>query len=1283
MDSYRIIRLQGANALSDLRAKQLTQQLATIVDVHGLHAEYIYIAALKTHLSEEKHILLEQILQEKDAGTSNSRSGGTRFIVSPRLGTISPWSSKATDIALACGLDQVIRLERAIVYHIEADGLSQHKKACINLLHDRMTETVFEHEQDLDQLFQVREPAPLVEIDIIHEGIDALHRINDELGLALSDEEIHYLFHYFDCVPRNPTDVELMMFAQANSEHCRHKIFNAHWVIDGKEQSKTLFSMIRHTHKKNPKDTLVAYSDNSSVIKGGKTQRFFPNPVSRVYAEHTQESHILMKVETHNHPTAISPFSGAATGSGGEIRDEGATGCGSKPKVGLSGFIVSNLRIPDFVQPWEQNHGKPTRIASALDIMLQGPIGSAAFNNEFGRPNTLGFFRTYEQQVQTQLYGYHKPIMLAGGLGNISHDHVQKKYLNEGGLIIQLGGPAMLIGLGGGAASSMDTGNNAEDLDFNSVQRGNPEMQRRCQEVLDRCWQMEDQNPIRFIHDIGAGGLSNALPELVHDAGRGGVFELRRVHNLESGMSPMQIWCNEAQERYVLAIDHDDLALFEQMCERERCPFAVVGQVTNDTWLRLHDEHFEQNPIDIPLSVLFGKAPRMTRDVQSVHPKRHSFNTQKIDLNDAVQRVLRLPSVGDKSFLVTIADRSVGGMVCRDQMIGRWQIPVSDVAVSSRDFQGYAGEAMSMGERTPVAVLDAPASGRLAVAEAITNISAAQIKHIGDIKLSANWMAACGHEGEDAALFATVKSVAMDLCPQLGISIPVGKDSLSMKTSWDHKNMASPLSLIISAFAPVQDVRRTLTPELRSDQGETALLLIDLSAGKNRLGGSALAQVYEQTGDTPPDLDHPELLKKFFCAIQGMNQKGYLLAYHDRSDGGLLTTVCEMAFASGVGLDIALDALGDNAIAALFNEEPGAVIQIRCQDREAVLSYLINAGLGHVSHIIGQPRQDQMLMVRHQHRLLLDQPIRQLQHFWSETSYRMQALRDNPTCAKQAFDNIESQDTGLRAELSFDLSDIISSPAILKQKPRVAILREQGVNGQVEMAAAFERAQFEAVDVHMSDIFNGHVHLKDFQAMAVCGGFSFGDVLGAGQGWAKSILYHNQSRDMFEAFFQRDDTLTLGVCNGCQMVSHLRSIIPGTTQWPHFVRNHSEQFEARLSLVEINKSPSVLMQDMVGSRLPIVVSHGEGRVQLPSSQQPPVVLSYIDDNGATERYPHNPNGSPMGITGVCNDDGRITIMMPHPERCFRTVQMSWHPDDWKENSPWLKMFTNAHRWLAS
>ncbi|MDQ6962271.1 MAG: phosphoribosylformylglycinamidine synthase [Mariprofundaceae bacterium] len=1285
MDSYRTIRLRGANALSEFRSKQLIKKLSSVMDVQWLHAEYIYVAALNKHFSEEEHVVLEQILHEQDIITPTSYGqGGHQVIVSPRLGTISPWSSKATDIALACGLDQVIRLERAIIYRIGGEDFHENKQQCLELLHDRMTETVFEEEEELDQLFSVREPAPLVKIDILKQGIAALNSINIELGLALSDEENRYLFNYFDSISRNPTDVELMMFAQANSEHCRHKIFNAHWVIDGKEESKTLFSMIRHTHKKNPEGTLVAYSDNSSVIQGTTTQRFFPQPFTKVYAAHEQETHILMKVETHNHPTAISPFSGAATGSGGEIRDEGATGCGSKPKVGLSGFIVSNLQIPDFIQPWEKNHGKPNRIASALDIMLQAPIGSASFNNEFGRPNILGFFRTYEQQVQKQLYGYHKPVMLAGGLGSIAHEHVKKKYLSEGGLIIQLGGPAMLIGLGGGAASSMDTGNNAEDLDFNSVQRGNPEMQRRCQEVLDGCWQMEDKNPIRFIHDIGAGGLSNALPELVHDAGRGGIFKLRSINNLEPGMSPMQIWCNEAQERYVLAIDQEHLSLFKDMCERERCPFAVVGKVTNDTWLRLHDEHFDEDPIDIPLSVLFGKAPRMTRDVTHVGKDLKHFNTKKIQLEDAIERVLRLPSVGDKSFLITIADRSVGGMVTRDQMVGPWQVPVADVAVSSSDFHGYTGEAMSIGERTPVAVLDGSASGRLAVAEAITNIAAARIKNIGDIKLSANWMAACGHEGEDADLFDTVKAVAMELCPELGISIPVGKDSLSMKTAWDKKNMASPLSLIISAFSPVCDVRQTLTPELRMDQGDTELLLIDLGEGRNRLGGSALAQVYEQTGDTPPDLNKAALLKAFFYAIQDLNEKDYLLAYHDRSDGGLLTTICEMAFATSTGIEVSLDALGDDAFAALFSEEPGAVMQIRRQDREAVLSFLINAGLGHISHIIGKPRADKHLIVSHQQKLMLDKDIIQLQRSWSETSYRMQSLRDNPACAKQAFDKIGSPDAALQSSLSFDPTKIITAPMINHHKPRIAILREQGINGQVEMAAAFERVQLEAVDVHMSDILSSRIDLKDFQGLAACGGFSFGDVLGAGQGWAKSILFHNRSRDMFEQFFHRDDTFALGVCNGCQMMSHLRDIIPGTANWPNFVRNESEQFEARLSLVEIKESPSIMMQGMFGSRLPIVISHGEGRVQMQSDNLPHVAMAYVDTNGtATEHYPNNPNGSPMGITGVTNDDGRITIMMPHPERCFRTVQMSWHPNDWEENSPWLQMFANAQRWLAS
>jgi len=1291
----RILKISGSSALSEFRRRKHLENLKQVIPgIEGVTAEFVHFAQVKGALGTRDRQRLERVLSygPKSESEGQHTCDGTQFVVVPRIGTISPWSSKATDIAAHCGLDAVERLERGIVYRVTpADVADPAREAIAGLLHDRMTECVLNDTAAADALFDAHEPGELVSVDVLGRRRGALEAVNRELGLALSGDEIDYLLENFTALKRNPTDVELMMFAQANSEHCRHKIFNADWVIDGKEQGISLFGMIRNTHETNPEGTLVAYEDNSSVIEGGNIRRFYPDSEDKVYAAHDELTHILMKVETHNHPTAISPFPGAATGSGGEIRDEGATGCGSRPKAGLCGFSVSNLRIPEFTHDWEADFGKPGRIASALDIMIEGPIGAAAFNNEFGRPNIMGYFRTYEQQVGDELRGYHKPIMIAGGVGNISDLHAHKGDVPPGSLVIQLGGPAMLIGLGGGAASSMDTGSNVEDLDFDSVQRGNPEMERRCQEVLDRCWQMGESNPILFIHDIGAGGLSNALPELINDAGRGGWFDLRRIHNLDPGMSPMQIWCNEAQERYVLAIAPDSLPLFEELCERERCLYAVVGEATDDRQLKLRDSHFDNNPIDMPLAVLLGKPPKMCRDVRHTDAQTETLDVKAIAVGEAAQRVLRLPAVADKTFLVTIGDRSVTGLVARDQMVGPWQIPLADVAVTSSDYSGYTGEAMSMGERTPVALLDAPASGRLAIGEALTNIAAAPIAKLGDVKLSANWMAACGHPGEDARLFDTVKAVGMELCPELGISIPVGKDSLSMKTTWQDGNepreMIAPLSLIISGFAPVTDIRRTLTPELRRDQGDTELLLIDLGAGKNRLGGSALAQVYGRTGDTPPDLDDAEMFKAFFAAIQHLNNEGLLLAYHDRSDGGLFATLAEMAFVSRLGLDISLDGLGGDALAVLFAEELGAVIQIRKSASEAVQAQLAAAGLGDITHVIGTPSEDRRIKITHGGKSVLDEDVHELLCIWSETSYRMQSLRDHPGCMQEAFDDLRNKDDpGLHAELGFDPAEDVTAPFLNAARPRFAVLREQGVNGQLEMAAAFDRAGFECVDVHMSDIIDGRISLAEFQGMAACGGFSFGDVLGAGEGWAKSILFNARARDEFETFFKRDDSFALGVCNGCQMMANLRDIIPGAENWPHFVRNKSEQFEARLAMVEVAESPSILLDGLAGSRMPVVVSHGEGRVEFNSDVQlaeSVKALRYVDGRGGVaERYPSNPNGSPEGITGLTTPDGRFTIMMPHPERCFRTVQMSWHPADWGENSPWMRMFQNARRWVG-
>ncbi len=1218
---------------------------------------------------------------------------GTLLLTTPRLGTISPWSSKATDIAKHCGLPAVERIERGVAWWCSVGGKplnAMQRKALLPHVHDRMTESVLANLDEAEALFRRVAPKPLATVDMLARGRDALAQANVAMGLALSPDEIDYLFDNFKRMGRNPTDVELMMFAQANSEHCRHKIFNADWVIDGDKQDHSLFGMIRTTHQKHPQGTVVAYSDNSSVIEGATVQRFYPG-AAQGYRYSEELTHILMKVETHNHPTAISPFPGASTGSGGEIRDEGATGRGAKPKAGLSGFSVSNLRIPGFEQPWEANPvGKPGRIASALRIMLDGPIGGASFNNEFGRPNLTGYFRSYEMRVGNEVRGYHKPIMIAGGLGNIAAQHTDKHALPEGALLIQLGGPGMLIGLGGGAASSMDTGANQEDLDFDSVQRGNPEIERRAQEVIDRCWGLGKNNPVLSIHDVGAGGLSNALPELVHGAQRGGHFQLRDVPSEEPGMSPMQIWCNEAQERYVLAIAPQDLEIFRAICERERCPFAVVGTATGDGRLKVGDTVFSNNPVDMELSVLLGKPPKMTRDVKRLVREGQVFDAAGIDIREALYRVLRLPTVADKTFLISISDRTVGGMTARDQMVGPWQVPVADVAVTLMGFNTHCGEAMTMGERTPLAVLNPEASGRMALGEALTNIAAASIAKLGDVKLSANWMAAAGHPGEDAALFDTVHAVAMALCPQLGISIPVGKDSLSMKTSWSDKDgrkeVVAPLSLIVSAFAPVSDARKTLTPLLRNDCGDTDLLLIDLGRGLNRLGGSALAQVYGAVGNVTPDVVDAADLKHFFAAIQQLNQQGLLLAYHDRSDGGLLTTVCEMLFAARCGAQIELQ--GDAA--ALFSEELGALVQIKRSDRDVVMTVLKINGLAQHSAVIGSVNSGSQLVVKVGDNTVLDEARIDLHRAWSETTYRMQLLRDNPECAQQEYDRLlDVTDPGITPKLTFDPNEDIAAPFINRgAKPRVAILREQGVNGQIEMAAAFDRAGFAAVDVHMSDIITGRSSLKDFRGFAACGGFSYGDVLGAGEGWAKSILFNARARDEFEAFFKRADSFALGVCNGCQMMSNLHELIPGAERWPHFVRNKSEQFEARFVTLEVQKSPSLFFEDMAGSRIPVAVAHGEGYAEFAdaaalAAAQPLVALRFVDNRGAvTEQYPLNSNGSPQGITGMTTADGRFTILMPHPERVFRTAQNSWHPADWAEDGPWLRMFRNARRSVA-
>ncbi|MCC7437872.1 MAG: phosphoribosylformylglycinamidine synthase [Armatimonadetes bacterium] len=1295
--------LRGAPALSPFRIARLLSTLACQhPHISALYAEFVHFVETERPLTEAEQTVLNRLLEYGPALESHTPEG-TLLLVTPRPGTISPWSSKATDIAHNCGLRAVERIERGTAYYLaSAQELGEQELGAIaRQLHDRMTQSVFTQMEFTAELFRHATPQPFSTIDLLTGGRAALQEANQQLGLALADDEIDYLLNSFTALGRNPNDIELMMFAQANSEHCRHKIFNASWTIDGQEQEQSLFSMIRNTYNVGGEGVLSAYSDNSAVIRGFDAHRFFPKPGASQYQFHHEPTHILMKVETHNHPTAISPYPGASTGSGGEIRDEGATGRGAKPKAGLTGFTVSHLRIPGLEQPWEGPERKPGRIASPLEIMTEGPIGGAAFNNEFGRPALAGYFRTFEQTIPgpngPETRGYHKPIMIAGGYGNIREQHVEKKEFAPGSHIVVLGGPAMLIGLGGGAASSMSTGSSDEDLDFASVQRDNAEMERRCQEVIDRCWALGSDNPIESIHDVGAGGLSNALPELVNDAGRGAAFQLRAVPNAEPGMSPMEIWCNEAQERYVLAIRADAIAAFEEICRRERAPFAVVGVATQEPQLLLEDSTFGNRPIDMPLNVLLGKPPKMHRVAQHLERQLTPFVADQIDPNDAAQRVLKFPAVADKSFLITIGDRTITGMVVRDQMVGPWQVPVADVAVTTTAYEGFTGEGMAMGERTPLALLNAPASGRMAIGEAITNIAAARIEQLGDVKLSANWMAPAGYPGEDAALYDTVRAVGMELCPALGITIPVGKDSMSMRTVWQGENgepqsVTAPVSLIISAFAPVTDVRHTLTPQLRTEKGETILMLIDLGNGRNRLGGSILAQAYDALGNEAPDLDDPELLIGFFDAVQQLNQQGLILAYHDRSDGGLFATLAEMAFAGKTGLEIDLTNIDPNPVAALFSEELGAVIQVATEHREEVLAILAEHGLGYNCHIIGTVVDQDRISFGHNEQTVLQQSRTTLRDWWSQTTFRMQELRDNPECARQEHQaRLDPDDPGMSTKLTFELNEDIAAPFIATgARPRVAILREQGVNGQIEMAAAFHRAGFASVDVHMTDLIEGRVKLDGFKGLVACGGFSYGDVLGAGGGWAKSALFIEQARQQFFSFFHRPDTFALGVCNGCQMFSNLKEIIPGAAHWPRFVRNRSEQFEGRLVLVQVEGTPSILLAGMEGSRIPIAVAHGEGLAEFSGAATlaqaeatGTIVARFTDNYGApTERYPANPNGAPNGIAGLCSSDGRVTIMMPHPERVFRSVAMSWHPDEWTGDSPWMRMFRNARVWVG-
>ena len=1297
------IILKGRPAFSNFRLAALKKALNEAIDAH----EIAEIDAVECYFIEATNPLDDTtnerafFLLAAQEHFNHADKGG--FYVTPRKGTISPWSTKATDIFHNCALKAVARVERGIHFRLStADGLVVGIKDLglgLLALHDRMTEAVYD---DVSDFFSHFEPAPLRTVPLMAEGPKAFAKANIDWGLAMSEPEIDYLVAAYQKMKRDPTDAELVMFSQVNSEHCRHKIFNADWIVDGVKSDLSLFGMIRNTHKLNPGGTLSAYADNCGVIPGSTAEWWEVDQMgsSKTYRKTPSQLDILCKVETHNHPTAISPFPGAATGVGGEIRDEGATGIGGRPKAGISAFIVSNLEVPGYTQPWEKHIAEhPTRMASPLDIMLEGPIGGAAFGNEFGRPQLCGMFRTLQLEHNGQHRGYHKPIMVAGGMGNMKREHVDKKPIPPTALILQLGGPAMKIGLGGGAASSIGAGSQSEALDFDSVQRGNPEMERRCQQVIDGCIALGADNPILSIHDIGAGGLSNGLPELVEATG--GRFHLRNIHNEDSSMSPMEIWCNESQERYVMAVMPDRIDAFTALCTRERCPVAIVGEATDDGQLVLEDLHFKNKPIDMEMSVLLGKTPKMLKDVTRVIEDHAELDVSEIQLPDAIDRVLRFPAVANKSFLITIADRSITGMVARDQMVGPWQTPVADVAVTATSMDSTTGEAMAMGERTPIAILNAAASGRISIGECLTNIASSHVGKIGNIKLSANWMVAAGEAGEDANLYDTVKAVGMELCPALGICIPVGKDSMSMRTSWkdsagrDHKQV-SPLSLMVTGFSSVEDVRKTATPDLKSS--DSALILLDLGAGKNRLGGSTLAQVYNQVGKATPDLDDPEKFVAFFSAIQELLAEDLILSYHDRSDGGLAATLCEMAIAGRKGINAVLDKLGNDPLAALFSEELGSVIEIDKTKLATVMGVLAKHGVSDITHLIGNTSADPILNIQLNNEQLFNESVAKLNLAWSELTYQMQAKRDNPDCAREAYEALLGDNRGILIKPSFSVAEVDELLSINSQllnsdtkRPLVAIFREQGINGQNVMAFAFDRAGFQSIDVHMTDLIEGSVDLADFAGLVACGGFSYGDVLGAGSGWAKSVLYNPKLKAMFQTFFERKDSFTLGVCNGCQMISQLKEIIPGAEGWPEFKRNRSEQFEARYSNVEIMQSPSIFFKGMAGSLLPIPVAHGEGRVeysntgdlkQCVSSNQ--ITARYIDFKGeATEVYPANPNGSPAGATGFTTSDGRATIMMPHPERCFRSVQMSYKPDDQftGEAGPWLKMFQNARAYV--
>ncbi len=1310
-----MLALLGSTALSHFRQTQLIDKINQLeISLPTFSAHFAYFADVTAEFNAADTQRLAQILEDQTALPLleiELAASHSYVLVTPRIGTQSPWSTKATDIAHNCDIKTLLRIERGILYRFDAPVTPADLKTFGAFVSDKMTESVLLDYQHATELFDHSEPKPLENIDILGAGKSALIQANTTLGLALSDDEIDYLFTHYNTFNQNPTDAELTMFAQANSEHCRHKIFNAHWIIDGTPQDISLFGMIKNTYHHMQDGILSAYHDNCAVIEGYTTKTLLVDGTQK-YTYITEPSHITIKVETHNHPTAIAPFAGAATGAGGEIRDGGATGIGAKPKAGISGFCVSDLNLTEAPTHWHKTitpYGKPSRIASATDIMLQGPLGAAAFNNEFGRAAIAGYFRSFEMSItpatagaQPEQRGYHKPIMIAGGMGNIRPMHVDKQPIPHGALLIVLGGPALNIGLGGGAASSQDSGTGSEDLDFASVQRGNPEMERRAQEVIERLRARGEQNIILSIHDVGAGGLSNALPELINDAGKGGVMELRHIHNNEPSMSPREIWSNEAQERYVLAILEKDLPEFSSICARERCPFAIVGTATDAKKLKVYDAHFGNHVVNLPMEVLLGKPPKMTKNVTTqagAAPTKIPTALTQDDWIAMTQAVLRHPTVADKTFLITIGDRTVGGLTARDQMVGRFQVPVADCGVTAAGFNDTTGEALAIGERPPIALLNAPASARMAVAEAITNIAAARIDRLSSVKLSANWMAACGHPGEDVALFEAVKAIGMEMCPALGIAIPVGKDSLSMKTRWQdettrtEKAVTAPLSVVITGFAPVLDVTKTLTPELKNIP-DSCLLLIDLGQGKNRLGGSIFGQVQANIGDITPDCDNFEHLKNFFTSIQSLNQNGLIHAYHDRSDGGLMACVAEMMFASGLGVELEVTALGDDPVAALFNEELGAVIQVKKADLATINQLTQDFKIKHLVHTIGHITTTDDLQVIHKNTLLFKQTRGKLREWWSTVSFAMQSRRDHPKCAGSAYALATNPDyQGLFAKLTFNPNDseFITAYATAA-RPKVAILREQGVNSQVEMAAAFTAAGFDAVDVHMSDILSGRIKLDEFRGLVAAGGFSYGDVLGSGMGWAKSILFNDAVRTMFKDFFHNPKNFALGVCNGCQMFAGLHSIIPGADHWPAFTHNEVGQYEARLVQVEVTPSNSIFFKGMTGTHMPIVISHGEGRPQereagdmqqLMAENQ--VAMRFIDDQGhPSDVYPINPNGAPFGITAVSNTDGRILAMMPHPERTLRTLNFSYLPTglDLTDTSPWLRVFQNARRFVA-